>query len=143
MKLLVVDDDPRLREALEVGVQLQWQDAQVVAAADGEAGLDMFYEHLPDVVQMDRFSVLAHASFILRAAELARVVDVPELSQSNLASAGGCVAVTLELRGAHGEVKLKLLVHVGRSSTREPEAQRRAVTLRRHRAYSLRRISAG
>ena len=30
MKVLVIDDDPRLRDALEVGIQLQWQDAQVL-----------------------------------------------------------------------------------------------------------------
>jgi len=29
---LVIDDDPRLREALEVGIQLHWEDAQVLAA---------------------------------------------------------------------------------------------------------------
>ena len=40
MKILAVDDDPRIREALEVGLQLQWQDAQVFSAGDGEAGLD-------------------------------------------------------------------------------------------------------
>jgi DNA-binding response OmpR family regulator len=47
MKVLVVDDDPRICEALEVGVQLQWQDAQVIAASDGEAGLDRFFDAEP------------------------------------------------------------------------------------------------
>src|SRR5215469_14425467 len=50
MKVLVVDDDPRLREALEVGLQLQWEDAQVISAADGETGLDLFFQQEPDVV---------------------------------------------------------------------------------------------
>ncbi len=36
MKVLVVDDDPRLREALEVGVQLQWEDcSRSTRLADG------------------------------------------------------------------------------------------------------------
>jgi DNA-binding response OmpR family regulator len=43
VKVLVVDDDARLREALEVGLQLQWEDAQIISTADGEAGLDLFF----------------------------------------------------------------------------------------------------
>ena len=38
MKILVVDDDPHILDALTVGLQLQWQDADVLAATDGEAG---------------------------------------------------------------------------------------------------------
>ena len=53
MKVLVVDDDPRLREALEVGVQLQWEDAQVITATDGESGLDRFFDAEPDIVLLD------------------------------------------------------------------------------------------
>ncbi len=53
MKLLVVDDDPHIREALEVGIQLQWEDAQVITAPDGETGLDAFFNEQPDVVLLD------------------------------------------------------------------------------------------
>ena len=53
MKVLVVDDDPRLREAVEVGLQLQWQDAQVLVASDGEDGLELFFQQTPDVVLLD------------------------------------------------------------------------------------------
>ena len=53
MKVLVIDDDPRLREALEVGLQLQWQDAEVKIAGDGEAGLERFFQEEPDVVLLD------------------------------------------------------------------------------------------
>jgi two-component system KDP operon response regulator KdpE len=53
MKVLIIDDDPRLREALEVALQLQWPDAQVLTTADGEAGLERFRTHEPDVVLLD------------------------------------------------------------------------------------------
>src|SRR5262249_731522 len=43
MKLLVIDGDARTRESLEVALQLQWQDAVVLSAVDGEAGLKLFY----------------------------------------------------------------------------------------------------
>jgi len=75
MKLLVVDDDPRLRDALTVGVQLQWQDAQVVAAADGESGLDSFYEETPDVVLLDVSMPRMNGFEVLK--EIRRVSDTP------------------------------------------------------------------
>jgi DNA-binding response OmpR family regulator len=53
MKILVVDDDQPILDALIVGFQLQWQDATVLVAGDGEAGLRAFYEHSPDVVVFD------------------------------------------------------------------------------------------
>jgi two-component system KDP operon response regulator KdpE len=53
MKILIVDDDPRIREALVTGLQLQWQDAEVLEAADGEAGLRHFFDANPDVVLLD------------------------------------------------------------------------------------------
>jgi two-component system, OmpR family, KDP operon response regulator KdpE len=53
MKVLVVDDDTRIREALEVGLELQWDDAHVLSASDGEAGLELFFQEEPDVVLLD------------------------------------------------------------------------------------------
>jgi len=53
MKVFVVDDDQRIRDALEIGLQLQWQDAKVFTAADGEAGLDVFFNEEPDIVLLD------------------------------------------------------------------------------------------
>src|SRR5919205_1507494 len=75
MKVLVVDDDARLRDALEVGIQLQWQDAQVLTAADGEAGLEAFFEHEPDVVLLDVTMPRKNGYEVLK--DIRRVSDVP------------------------------------------------------------------
>jgi DNA-binding response OmpR family regulator len=75
MKVLVVDDDQRLREALEVGVQLQWQDAQVLTASDGESGLDCFFNEEPDVVLLDVTMPRMNGFEVLKA--IRQVSDVP------------------------------------------------------------------
>jgi two-component system KDP operon response regulator KdpE len=75
MKVLVVDDDQRLREALEVGVQLQWQDAQILTAADGESGLDRFFNEEPDVVLLDVTIPRMNGFEVLKA--IRQVSDVP------------------------------------------------------------------
>ena len=41
---MAVDDDQPILDALVLGFQLQWQDATVLVARDGEAGLRTFYE---------------------------------------------------------------------------------------------------
>jgi two-component system KDP operon response regulator KdpE len=75
MKVLVIDDDPRLREALEVGIQLQWQDAQILTAAGGEAGLDQFFSEEPDLVLLDVTMPRMNGFEVLQA--IRRVSDVP------------------------------------------------------------------
>jgi two-component system KDP operon response regulator KdpE len=53
MKILIVDDDHDLLEAVGLGLQLQWQGVQVITAMDGEAALAQFYDELPDVILLD------------------------------------------------------------------------------------------
>jgi DNA-binding response OmpR family regulator len=53
MKFLVVDDDKPIVEAVTIGLQFQWQDADVHAAGDGEEGLRMFLDLAPDVTLLD------------------------------------------------------------------------------------------
>jgi two-component system KDP operon response regulator KdpE len=53
MKILVVDDEQRLLDALSVGFRFQWADATVLTAHDGEEGLELFAQHLPDIVILD------------------------------------------------------------------------------------------
>jgi len=53
VKILIVDDDHDLLEALGLGLQLQWQGIDVVTATDGEAALARFFDEAPDVVLLD------------------------------------------------------------------------------------------
>jgi two-component system KDP operon response regulator KdpE len=75
MKLLVIDDDQRIREALEVGLQLQWQDARVLTAATGEAGLDVFFNEEPDIVLLDVMMPRMNGFEVLKS--IRQVSDVP------------------------------------------------------------------
>jgi DNA-binding response OmpR family regulator len=77
MKILVVDDDPLILDALTVGLALQWQDAEVIPAADGEAGLAAFYDQAPDVVVLDVNMPRKTGFEVLQ--EIRRVSDVPVL----------------------------------------------------------------
>jgi DNA-binding response OmpR family regulator len=53
MKFLIVDDDKSIVEAVTIGLQFQWQDAEVHTAADGEEGLRKFLDLAPDVALLD------------------------------------------------------------------------------------------
>ena len=75
MKILVVDDDPQILDAVTVGLQLQWQDSTVIPARDGEAGLQAFYENDPDVVVLDVMMPRRNGFEVLQ--EIRRVSDVP------------------------------------------------------------------
>ena len=75
MKLLVVDDDPHLRDALQVGAQLQWEDAYVLTASDGEAGLELFFSEEPDIVLLDVTMPRMNGFEVLKA--IRQVSDVP------------------------------------------------------------------
>jgi DNA-binding response OmpR family regulator len=75
VKVLVVDDDPRLREVLEVGLQLQWEHAEVVSAADGESGLDLFFREDPDIVLLDVTMPRMTGFEVVK--EIRRVSDTP------------------------------------------------------------------
>ncbi|HWE63130.1 MAG TPA: response regulator transcription factor [Chloroflexota bacterium] len=77
MKILVVDDDQPILDALTLGFQLQWQDAAVLVARDGEAGLRAFYEHTPEVVVLD--VALPGKSGFEVLQEIRRTSDVPVL----------------------------------------------------------------
>lgn len=77
MKILVVDDDRHILDAVSVGLQFQWQDSEVITATDGEAGLQAFYDHVPDVVVLDVSMPLKSGFEVLQ--EIRRISDVPVL----------------------------------------------------------------
>ena len=52
-KVLLVDDDPLLREAVEAAIGFQWPECHVICAGDGEEGLDLASREEPDVLVLD------------------------------------------------------------------------------------------
>jgi two-component system KDP operon response regulator KdpE len=77
MKILIVDDDHDLLEALGLGLQLQWQGIEVVTATDGEAALTRFFDETPDVVLLDVGLPLVDGFEVLR--RIRQVSDTPVL----------------------------------------------------------------
>jgi DNA-binding response OmpR family regulator len=75
MKILVVDDDNNIVEAITIGFQLQWQDVEVITASDGEKGLNAFYDHIPDVVLLDVMMPYKDGFSVLK--EIRQTSDVP------------------------------------------------------------------
>lgn len=53
MKILIVDDDQDVVEAISLSFGLQWPDARIVEARDGRTALSMFSRDNPDVVLLD------------------------------------------------------------------------------------------
>ena len=77
MKILVVDDDAQILDALTVGLGLQWPECSVVGARDGDEGLEAFFEEEPDVVILDVTMPGRNGFEVLR--EIRRISDVPVL----------------------------------------------------------------
>ncbi len=50
-KILVVDDEPNIREI--VGLYLRGEGYEVLSAADGEEGLELYRRGRPDLVVLD------------------------------------------------------------------------------------------
>ncbi len=53
MKILVIEDALDVIEAIRLGLTLQWREVDVVAAADGEHGVDLVEDESPDLVLLD------------------------------------------------------------------------------------------
>lgn len=53
MRFLIADDDKAIVEAVTIGLQFQWQDAEVHTAFNGEEGLKKFLDLTPDVTLLD------------------------------------------------------------------------------------------
>jgi DNA-binding response OmpR family regulator len=77
MKILLIDDDVQILDALAVGLGLQWPESVVLAVRSGEEGLDAFFAHEPDLVVLDVAMPDRNGFDVLR--EIRRVSDVPVL----------------------------------------------------------------
>jgi DNA-binding response OmpR family regulator len=75
VKILVVDDDPQILNALTIGFRLQWPSSTVIPAGDATSGLRLFFEHEPDVVLLDVGMPDRNGYEVLE--EIRRVSDTP------------------------------------------------------------------
>jgi DNA-binding response OmpR family regulator len=76
-RVLVVDDDPQVRNLLCEALPLQWQPVTVLTASDGDEALQVFSAQQPDVVLLDIEQPDRSGFEILR--EIRQVSDVPVL----------------------------------------------------------------
>jgi DNA-binding response OmpR family regulator len=53
MKILLVDDEADVVDALTVAARFHWRDVTVIPAYSGDQALALFYQHEPDVVVLD------------------------------------------------------------------------------------------
>lgn len=53
MKVLVADDEADVREVVATIIALHWTDGEIIHAADGEAAVQAFYDHAPDLIILD------------------------------------------------------------------------------------------
>src|SRR5690242_5569972 len=53
MKIMIVDDDPDVVEAITLSFNIQWPESTLVAALDGRSALQKFDREHPDVVLLD------------------------------------------------------------------------------------------
>lgn len=53
MKVLIIDDEPDIREIVSIAFNLRWPDATVLTAGDGKQGLDTANAENPDIVILD------------------------------------------------------------------------------------------
>ena len=75
MKILLIDTDPDILDAVTVGFHFEWRDCTVLTAMTGGDGLRLFVEHSPDIVVLDLTMPDMNGFEVLR--ELRRLSDVP------------------------------------------------------------------
>jgi two-component system KDP operon response regulator KdpE len=91
MKVLVVDDDPDIVDAVSVALSFHWREIEVLTADSGEHALEAFYEHSPEIVLLD-VNMLGRSGFEVLQ-EIRRLSDVPLLMLT------GRAAETDQVRG--------------------------------------------
>jgi two-component system response regulator VicR len=53
MKLLVIEDDDEIVEAISLAFQIRWPEAQVISTRSGKKGIELVESELPDIVILD------------------------------------------------------------------------------------------
>ena len=75
MRVLLVDRDEEILNAVLLGFRLEWPDCSVVTERDGQAGLRAFAAHSPDIVVLDLNLPNVDGFELVRA--IRQVSDVP------------------------------------------------------------------
>jgi two-component system KDP operon response regulator KdpE len=75
MRILLVDDEPDLLEVTSAIFQLHWAQSEVLCAADGEEGLQRFFEGQPDLLILDVAMPRLSGTEVLR--KVRQVSDIP------------------------------------------------------------------
>lgn len=53
MKLLIIEDDQEIIEAISLAFQIRWPEAQIVSTHSGSRGIELVEEETPDVIILD------------------------------------------------------------------------------------------
>jgi two-component system, OmpR family, response regulator VicR len=53
LKVLIIEDDPQIVEAINLAFQIRWPEAKVITTSQGESGVDLVESKQPDVVILD------------------------------------------------------------------------------------------
>lgn len=53
MKLLIIEDDDEIVEAISLAFQIRWPEAQIVSTRSGKKGIDLVESEQPDIVILD------------------------------------------------------------------------------------------
>ena len=75
MKILLIDTDPDILDAVTVGFHFEWRNCTVLTAQTGETGLKLFHEQSPDVVVLAVGMPGMNGVEVLQ--EIRRVSEVP------------------------------------------------------------------
>lgn len=75
MKLLVIEDDEEIVEAVSLAFQIRWPEAKVVSTRYGKKGVDLVESEQPDVIILDLGLPDTNGFDVLR--EIRRFSDIP------------------------------------------------------------------
>lgn len=53
MKLLIIEDDEEIIEAITLAFQIRWPEAHIISTHSGRKGIDLVEEEMPDVIILD------------------------------------------------------------------------------------------
>jgi len=53
MKILIIEDDPQIVEAITLAFQIRWPEAKLISTLQGEKGIELAKNEKPDIVILD------------------------------------------------------------------------------------------